>query len=75
LKKSPALPHLHKEKEGGQYQFEKQNRTKKGAKEQKSKNNKTKKGPRSTKRYFRRHRTIKLGEALKSNITKKNAKE
>jgi hypothetical protein len=29
----------------------------------------------STKRYFRRHRTIKLGEALKSNITKKNAKE
>lgn len=25
----------------------------------------------STKRYFRRHRTIELGEALKSNISKK----
>jgi hypothetical protein len=52
LKKTPALPHLHKEKERGQYQFEEQNRTKKGAKEQKSKNDKTKKGPRINKEIF-----------------------
>jgi hypothetical protein len=29
----------------------------------------------STKRYFRRHQTIEVGEALKSNITKRNTKE
>jgi hypothetical protein len=29
----------------------------------------------STKRYFRRHQTIELREALRSNITKRDAKE
>jgi len=46
LKKTLAVPHLHKTKRGGQYQFEEHNRTKKGAKEQRSKSNKTRKGPR-----------------------------
>jgi TFIIF-interacting CTD phosphatase-like protein len=36
---------------------------------------KLEKDRKSTKRYFRKHRTIKLGEILKSNITKRNAKE
>jgi hypothetical protein len=76
LKKTPSLPHLHKAKERGNTNLKNKIEPRKVLRNKGAKVIKLGKDQGSTKKYFRRHRTIELGEALKSNnITKRNVKE